>query len=155
MLVLAKADPATKERGGKECSIRANGTRGSKMNLTLLAKVVALHVEFSMVEVRESGFERTLSRAWFQATCLRLEEQVHAEFFDSLEVFLGVSGGSQSKDWSIWGWGIRRSHITWCRSPFFWACGLLWLTGTNRAWCNVLLRARASCHICGVGSFIV
>ena len=78
--------------------IRASGTGGGKMILTLLAEVVALHVRFSMIEVRESGFERTLLRAWFRATCLSLEEQIHAESCDFLEVFLGVSGGSQSRD---------------------------------------------------------
>ena len=62
MLVPAKADPATKERSGKGCLIRPNGTGGDKMILTLLAEVVVFHVRFTIVEVRELGFERTFSR---------------------------------------------------------------------------------------------
>ena len=68
------------------------------MILTLLAEVVALHMRFTMIEVQEPGFERTFSRAWFRAICLRLEEQIYAEFCDFLEVFLGVLGGSRSRD---------------------------------------------------------
>ena len=93
MLIPTKADPATKEKSGKKCLVRASGTGGSKMILTLLTEMVVFHVEFAMVEVWEPGFEGTPSRAWFQATCLRLEEQIHTEFRDSLEVFLDVSGG--------------------------------------------------------------
>ena len=154
-MVWAKVDLATKEKSGKRCLVRTSGTGAGEMILTLLAKVVALHIRFTMVKVREPGFERTPSRAWFWATRLRLEDRIHAEFCDSLEVFLSILGGSWSGNWSSQGWGIRRSHITWCKSPFFRACELHGLAGTNRAWWNFFLRARALCYFCGAESSIV
>ena len=149
MLVSAKADQAIRERSGKGGLIRPSNTGSSKTILTLLAKVVALYIGFTIVEVWEPGFERSSLRASFQATCLCFEKQIYAEFCDSLEVFFGVSGGSQSRNWSSRGWGIRSSNVTWCGSLFFRACGLLWLTETNRACWNVFLTTWALCHCCG------
>lgn len=51
MLVPAKTNPAIKEKGSKKYLIRANGTGSGKIIFILLAKVIALHVRFSMVEV--------------------------------------------------------------------------------------------------------
>lgn len=62
MLVPAKSDPATKEKSGKGCLVKTSGTGGGKIILILLAEVVTLHMRFTMVEVRELGFERTPSR---------------------------------------------------------------------------------------------
>ena len=97
VLVLTKADPDTKERVGEECFIGASGISSGKIILTLLAKVVALYVRYSMIEVRELGFKRIFLRAWFLAICLRLEEQIHAEFCDFLEVFLVYWAGAGAK----------------------------------------------------------
>ena len=74
------------------------------------------------------GFRRTND--------LSLKDQVHADLHYWLKVFLRVVGGSWSRNWSIWGWGIWRSHITWCGSYFsgthrlFWKAGLTELGGT-------------------------
>lgn len=60
--------------------------------------MVALYVRFAMVEVLEPGFKKTFFRAWFWAIRLRLEEQIYAEFCDSLDVFLDILSGSRSRD---------------------------------------------------------
>lgn len=57
MLVPAKTDPAIKEENGNKCLIRTSSTDGGKMILTFLAEMVALYMEFAMVEVREVDFE--------------------------------------------------------------------------------------------------
>lgn len=75
VLVLAKADLAKREKSGKGCLVRTSGTGGGKMIHTLLTEVVVLHVGFTMIEIWEVGFERTFLRAWFRATCLRLENK--------------------------------------------------------------------------------
>lgn len=62
MLIPAKASPVTKEKSGKEYLIKASGTDGGKIILTLLAEVVILYIGFFIIEVWESGFEQTFSK---------------------------------------------------------------------------------------------
>lgn len=98
MLVPTKADPATKKRSGNEFLIGTSGTNDSKIILILLAEVVALYMRFIIEKVWEPGFEQILLKVWFQVTYLYLEKQIYTKFCDSLEVFLSILGGSQSRD---------------------------------------------------------
>ena len=50
VLVPTKANLIIKERSCKRGAVGASGTGGSKMIFTLLAKVVALHVRFSIIK---------------------------------------------------------------------------------------------------------
>lgn len=58
----SEADPVIKERGGKRGLIRARGPGGVKMILTLLTKMVAVHVRLPGVQLREPGLERLFLR---------------------------------------------------------------------------------------------
>ena len=91
-----------------------------------LAKVVALHVEFPIIEIGEPSLQLSFSVAGLRANGLSLKDRVHADLCHRLKVFCGVLGGSRGRDWSI-----RRSCITWCGGSFFGARGLLWLAGAN------------------------
>lgn len=106
VLIPAKASPVIKEKSGKEYLIKASGTDGGKIILTLLAEVVILYVGFFIIEVWESGFEQTFSKTQFQTTRLCLKELIPAEFCNSLKVFFSVSGKNWSKNQSIWGQSI-------------------------------------------------
>ena len=57
VLLPAKADPIPKERRGKENSGRPRSSGGSKVVLTLLTEVVAIHVGLSAVYVRGAGLQ--------------------------------------------------------------------------------------------------
>ena len=47
----------------KRGTVKANGTGGSEMILTLLTEVVALHVGLTIIEVREPSFQLSFSVA--------------------------------------------------------------------------------------------
>ena len=76
-----KADLTTQERSCKEGAVGAGGTSGVKMVLTLLTKVVVLHMRLTIEEVREMRFQKTsagtILAAWIQAVGLGLEERVN------------------------------------------------------------------------------
>lgn len=55
VLVLAEADPNTKERRQKGSAICARGIGGVKTIIALLAEVVAFYVRFTKTEVKASG----------------------------------------------------------------------------------------------------
>ena len=55
VLLPAEADPVPEERRGKGNSGRPRGSSGSKVVLTLLTEVVAVHVGLSAVYVRGTG----------------------------------------------------------------------------------------------------
>ena len=57
----SKTDTPTKKRGGERGLVGASGQGSVKMILTLLTKMVAIHVRFSKVQVRKPGLKRTLS----------------------------------------------------------------------------------------------
>lgn len=102
MLVLAKANPAIKEKSGKGYLVRISGIGGGKIILTLLAEVVILHLRFIM----RTGLLTGLLEGLVLGNLLAPREQIYAEFCDSLEVFFNVLGGSRSRDESSWGWRI-------------------------------------------------
>ena len=55
VLLPAEADPVPEERRGKGNSGRPRGSSGSKIVLTLLTEVVAVHMGLSVVCVRKTG----------------------------------------------------------------------------------------------------
>ena len=57
ILLPAEADPVPEKRRGKENSSRPRGSGGSKIVLTLLTKVVAIHVGLSAVYVRGADLQ--------------------------------------------------------------------------------------------------
>ena len=60
VLLPAEADPVPEEGRGKGNSGRPRGSSGSKVVLTLLTEVVAVHVGLSAVYVRGAGFQLLL-----------------------------------------------------------------------------------------------
>ena len=57
VLLPVEANLVLEERSGKENLGRPRGSSGSKVVLTLLTEVVAVHVELSVVYVRKAGLQ--------------------------------------------------------------------------------------------------
>ncbi len=57
MLLLAEVDSIPKKEGYKHNLVWPSGSSGGKVVLTLLAKVVALHVGPTTVDIRGLGFD--------------------------------------------------------------------------------------------------
>ena len=79
-----EVDLIPQERGYKQNSVWSSGSAGSKMFLTMLAKVVTFHMRLTMVDVQGFGLE-LVSKS--RSTLLRgLEEQLN----DSNQVLLAI-----------------------------------------------------------------
>ena len=137
VLVPAETDPLTKKRGGKWGAIWPSGAGGIEMVLALLAKVVAFHMWLPVIEVWKSCLQ--LAFSWPFLT-ISLEERVHAEFRNSLQVFLGVQGRCR-----CWSWCLRRSTC----GAGCWGCFYRCFFGLVRSSWSLLsisARARVWCH---------
>ena len=89
MLMPADVDWPAEDRGCKRDTVGVGSTGGLKMVLTVLAKLVAINVGFSIVQVGKTGFERTFLRPLVgSATSLR----IHKDFHELLKVRIGVLG---------------------------------------------------------------
>ena len=62
MLVQTTTGPTTEEQGCKRHFIGAGRTGGVEVVVALLTEVLALHMRLPIIEVRERGFQRTLTR---------------------------------------------------------------------------------------------
>ena len=56
VLSLFGADKATQERNGKRNTVYACGARGFEVIFTLLIKVVAIYVGFTLIDLRDPSF---------------------------------------------------------------------------------------------------
>ena len=107
------------------------------MVLALLAEVVAFHMWLPVIEVWKSCLQ--LAFLWPFLT-ISLEERVHAEFRNSLQVFLGVQGRCR-----CWSWCLRRSTCgAGCRGCFY-RC-FFGLVRSSWSLLSVSARARVWCY---------
>ena len=110
ILMPTKADPTTKEQSGKRCAIEAGSAGGIEVIFTLLAEVLTFHIELLILEIGEPSLQLTFSVAYrFRTTALTLEERIHAELHDLLQIFFNVLCRSGGRNWCIW-----RTRIAWC-----------------------------------------
>ena len=80
--------------------IGTSNVGGIEMILRLLAKVVTLRVRFAIVEVREPSLQLAflVTCKFHQTNNLSLKDRVYADLHHQLKVFLGVVGGSRSRN---------------------------------------------------------
>ena len=122
VLVPAETDPPIKKRCGKRDAIWLNGAGGIEIVLALLAEVVAFHMWLPVIEIWKLCLQ--LAFLWLFLTIF-LEERVHAEFCNSLQVFFGVQGRCK-----CWRWCLTQSICSAkYRSCFYWCFfGLVWFS---------------------------
>ena len=103
VLLLAEADPVPEERRDKENSDRPCGSNGSKVVLTLLTEVVAVHMELCAVYVRRAGFQLLLEyfeddESWDESGSRsgNGNSSLQNDLEDPLQVILGGLGNTSS-----------------------------------------------------------
>ena len=138
-----------KKRYSKWGAVWPSGTGSIEMVLALLAEVVAFHMWLSVIEVWKLSLQ--LAFLWPFLT-VSLEERVHAKFYNSLQVFLGVQGRCR-----CWNWYLRWNTCgTGCRGCFY-QCffglvrsswGLLSISVRAGVWCH---RGRAQAGSSNIG----
>ena len=93
-LMPAEVDWAAEERGFKQTTVRAGSTRGLDMVFTLLTKLIAIHVEFPIVQVGKTSFKRTFFRPLVGSA---ISLSIHKDFHKPVKVCIGVLGRCRYK----------------------------------------------------------
>ena len=79
-------DVPTKKRSCKEGLINSSGPKSLKIIFALLAKVVAVHVQFTIIYIWHLSFKRLFMLCWRLARSL---VKLYVSFYELFEQFIG------------------------------------------------------------------
>lgn len=126
-----ETDISSKKRGFKRGAVRTSGSGCFKMVLTLLTEIIAVHVRFSIVQVRNPGFERALSRSSLILTL----DGFHIDLHKLMKIFIGILVRSGGRSGKRSGKRSGSASIAWAGGSYIaWGWSSFWLAGSCGAY---------------------
>ena len=110
MLLPVEVDLTPKKKSCKRNLVRPGGSNGSKVDFTLLAKVIALYVRLIAVDIQGFDLEFVFKKSTISSIKKRLNNLV--------QVLLAILVSTKVLENKTW--GLRKSNKSFRRSKFIW-----------------------------------